>query len=92
MTLHPGLCCTWSETQIVWFSLAHAHFFTFQNFQPRKRTKKLSHAAQIQQTMEGCIDLETPDSILVNTNLKVSLVLDYLLLFEVERIFYDHFR
>ena len=41
-------------------------------FQPRKRTtKKLSHAAQIQQTMEGCIDLETPDSILVNTNLKV---------------------
>lgn len=40
--------------------------------QPRKRNnKKLSHAAQIAQTMEGCIDLETPDSILVNTNLKV---------------------
>lgn len=41
------------------------------SLKPRKRTtKKLSHAAQIQQTMEGCIDLETPDSILVNTNLK----------------------
>lgn len=44
-----------------------------QTLQPRKRTnKKLSHAAQIAQTMEGCIDLETPDSILVNTNLKVN--------------------
>lgn len=41
------------------------------SMKPRKRTnKKLSHAAQIAQTMEGCIDLETPDSILVNTNLK----------------------
>lgn len=41
------------------------------SMKPRKRTnKKLSHAAQIIQTMEGCIDLETPDSILVNTNLK----------------------
>lgn len=41
------------------------------SMKPRKRTnRKLSHAAQIAQTMEGCIDLETPDSILVNTNLK----------------------
>lgn len=38
---------------------------------PRKRSgKKLSTAAQLQQTREGCIDLETPDSILVNTNLR----------------------
>lgn len=27
-------------------------------------------AAQIQQTKEGCVDLENPTSILVNTNLK----------------------
>lgn len=38
---------------------------------PRRRTnKKLSTAAQLEQTKEGCIDLETPDSILVNTNLR----------------------
>ncbi|XP_038222936.1 polycomb protein Asx isoform X2 [Zerene cesonia] len=38
---------------------------------PRKRSgKKLSTAAQLQQTREGCIDLETPDSILVNTNIR----------------------
>ncbi|KAJ8970172.1 hypothetical protein NQ317_013690 [Molorchus minor] len=38
---------------------------------PRKRTnKKLSTAAQLEQTKAGCIDLETPDSILVNTNLR----------------------
>ncbi|XP_057666536.1 putative Polycomb group protein ASXL3 isoform X2 [Diorhabda carinulata] len=38
---------------------------------PRKRSnKKLSQAAQLEQTKEGCIDLETPDSILVNTNLR----------------------
>lgn len=38
---------------------------------PRKRTnKKLSPAAQIEQTKEGCVDLETPDSIIVNTNLR----------------------
>lgn len=38
---------------------------------PRKRTnKKLSTAAQLEQTKEGCIDLETPDSILVQTNLR----------------------
>lgn len=38
---------------------------------PRKRSgKKLSTAAQLQQTKEGCIDLETPDSILVNTNIR----------------------
>ncbi|KAK4880163.1 hypothetical protein RN001_008309 [Aquatica leii] len=41
------------------------------NIKPRKRTnKKLSTAAQLEQTKEGCIDLETPDSILVNTNLR----------------------
>ncbi|KAG5877331.1 hypothetical protein JTB14_003617 [Gonioctena quinquepunctata] len=41
------------------------------NMKPRKRTnKKLSTAAQLEQTKEGCIDLETPDSILVNTNLR----------------------
>ncbi|CAH1977285.1 unnamed protein product [Acanthoscelides obtectus] len=39
--------------------------------QPRRRTgKKLSTAAQLEQTKEGRIDLETPDSILVNTNLR----------------------
>ncbi|KAJ8951800.1 hypothetical protein NQ318_019773 [Aromia moschata] len=38
---------------------------------PRRRTnKKLSTAAQLEQTKEGCVDLETPDSILVNTNLR----------------------
>lgn len=38
---------------------------------PRRRSnKKMSTAAQIEQTKEGCIDLETPDSILVNTNLR----------------------
>lgn len=36
----------------------------------RKRNKKLSAAAQLEQTKEGCIDLETPDSILVQTNLR----------------------
>lgn len=40
------------------------------SMKPRKRSKKLSHAAQIAQTKEGCIDLETPDSILVTTNLR----------------------
>ncbi|XP_069127832.1 putative Polycomb group protein ASXL2 [Argopecten irradians] len=41
------------------------------SMKPRRRPhKKLSHAAQIAQTKEGCIDLETPDSILCNTNLK----------------------
>nr|CAH7764000.1 unnamed protein product [Callosobruchus chinensis] len=39
--------------------------------QPRRRTgKKLSTAAQLEQTKEGRIDLETPDSILVSTNLR----------------------
>lgn len=33
----------------------------------------MSTAAQIEQTREGCIDLETPDSILVNTNLRLLL-------------------
>lgn len=38
---------------------------------PRRRSnKKLSAAAQLEQTKEGCIDLETPDSILVSTNLR----------------------
>ncbi|XP_049868628.1 polycomb protein Asx [Pectinophora gossypiella] len=41
------------------------------SIKPRKRSgKKLSTAAQLQQTREGCIDLETPDSILVNTNIR----------------------
>ncbi|XP_075213071.1 transcriptional regulator additional sex combs [Lycorma delicatula] len=41
------------------------------SIKPRKRSnKKLSAAAQLEQTKEGCIDLETPDSILVNTNLR----------------------
>ena len=39
--------------------------------QPRKRSqRKLSAAAQIRQTKEGCIDLETPDSILTKTNMR----------------------
>ncbi|XP_077991367.1 uncharacterized protein LOC144445622 isoform X2 [Glandiceps talaboti] len=38
---------------------------------PRRRfNKKLSHSSQIARTKVGCVDLETPDSILVNTNLK----------------------
>lgn len=36
----------------------------------RRGNKKMSTAAQIEQTREGCIDLETPDSILVSTNLR----------------------
>lgn len=44
------------------------------NMKTRKRTnKKLSTAAQLEQTKAGCIDLETPDSILVNTNLRLLL-------------------
>lgn len=44
------------------------------NIKPRKRYgKKLSTAAQLQQTKEGCIDLETPDSMFVNTNLRALL-------------------
>ncbi|XP_063242161.1 polycomb protein Asx-like [Bacillus rossius redtenbacheri] len=44
------------------------------SLKPRRRTsKKLSAAAQLEQTKEGCIDLETPDSILVNTNLRALL-------------------
>lgn len=44
------------------------------NIKPRKRNgKKLSTAAQLQQTKEGCIDLETPDSMFVNTNLRALL-------------------
>ncbi|XP_046675287.1 polycomb protein Asx-like isoform X1 [Homalodisca vitripennis] len=38
--------------------------------QRKRSNKKLSAAAQLEQTKEGCIDLETPDSILVNTNLR----------------------
>lgn len=38
---------------------------------PKRRTnKKMSTAAQLEQTREGCIDLETPDSILVDANLR----------------------
>lgn len=41
------------------------------SIKPRRRTsKKMSTAAQIAQTREGCIDLETPDSILVGANLR----------------------
>uniref|UniRef100_A0A7G3AT95 Putative phd domain of transcriptional enhancer n=1 Tax=Lutzomyia longipalpis TaxID=7200 RepID=A0A7G3AT95_LUTLO len=40
---------------------------------PRRRNKKMSTAAQLEQTREGCIDLETPDSILVGTNLRALL-------------------
>lgn len=41
------------------------------SLKPRKRSgKKLSTAAQLQQTREGSIDLESPDSILVNTNIR----------------------
>lgn len=36
----------------------------------KRSTQKLSAAAQLRQTEEGLIDLETPDSILVNTNLR----------------------
>ncbi|XP_026680194.1 polycomb protein Asx [Diaphorina citri] len=44
------------------------------SFKHRKRSnKKLSTAAQLEQTKEGCIDLETPDSILVHTNLRCLL-------------------
>ncbi|KAG7311698.1 hypothetical protein JYU34_002752 [Plutella xylostella] len=44
------------------------------SMKPRKpRGKKLSTAAQLQQTKEGWIDLETPDSILVNTNIRALL-------------------
>lgn len=44
------------------------------SMKPRKRSnKKLSTAAQLEQTKEGCIDLETPDSILVNLNLRALL-------------------
>ncbi|KAK3907112.1 Polycomb protein Asx [Frankliniella fusca] len=39
----------------------------------KQSTKKLSAAAQLRQTEEGLIDLETPDSILVNTNLRALL-------------------
>lgn len=44
------------------------------NMKQRKRSnKKLSTAAQLEQTKEGCIDLETPDSILVNISLRTLL-------------------
>lgn len=40
------------------------------NMKRKRNSKKLSTAAQLEQTKEGCIDLETPDSILVQTNLR----------------------
>jgi len=40
------------------------------NMKRKRSSKKLSAAAQLKQTKEGCIDLETPDSILVRTNLR----------------------
>jgi len=36
----------------------------------KRNARRLSAAAQLRQTEEGLIDLETPDSILVNTNLR----------------------
>lgn len=44
------------------------------SFKPRRRSsKKISTAAQIEQTKDGKIDLETPDSILASTNLRALL-------------------
>lgn len=44
------------------------------NMKPRRRSsKKISTAAQIEQTKDGKIDLETPDSILASTNLRALL-------------------
>ncbi|XP_042870391.1 polycomb protein Asx-like isoform X2 [Penaeus japonicus] len=43
-------------------------------FKPRKRSqRKLSAAAQLAQTKEGNVDLETPDSILTSVNLRALL-------------------
>ncbi|XP_069167856.1 putative Polycomb group protein ASXL2 isoform X6 [Procambarus clarkii] len=43
-------------------------------FKPRKRSqRKLSASAQLAQTKEGNVDLETPDSILVGVNLRAIL-------------------
>ncbi|XP_055923635.1 polycomb protein Asx isoform X2 [Eupeodes corollae] len=44
------------------------------SLKPRRRSnKKMSTAAQIEQTKDGKIDLETPDSILASTNLRALL-------------------
>ncbi|XP_075165109.1 transcriptional regulator additional sex combs isoform X2 [Haematobia irritans] len=44
------------------------------SIKPRRRSsKKISTAAQIEQTKDGKIDLETPDSILASTNLRALL-------------------
>ncbi|XP_037944965.1 polycomb protein Asx isoform X2 [Teleopsis dalmanni] len=44
------------------------------SMKPRRRSsKKISTAAQIEQTKDGKIDLETPDSILASTNLRALL-------------------
>lgn len=44
------------------------------SLKPRRRSsKKISTAAQIEQTKDGKIDLETPDSILASTNLRALL-------------------
>lgn len=44
------------------------------SMKPRRRSnKKMSTAAQIEQTKDGKIDLETPDSVLVGTNLRALL-------------------
>lgn len=60
----------YSGTKLRWA----LYIVCFLLLQPRKRvSQKLSAAAQIRQTKEGCIDLETPNSILVNTNLKVRI-------------------
>ncbi|KAK4320413.1 hypothetical protein Pmani_008722 [Petrolisthes manimaculis] len=47
---------------------------TIPGFKPRKRSqRKLSAAAQLAQTKEGNVDLETPDSILAGVNLRAIL-------------------
>ncbi|XP_071117219.1 polycomb group protein Asx-like [Haliotis cracherodii] len=61
-----------NKTQTLRDLLASTQF----SMKPRKRSnKRKSIAAQIAQTKEGCIDM-TPDSILVNTNLKALLNYD----------------
>lgn len=43
--------------------------------QRQKQSLKLSTAAQLRQTREGCIDLETPNSILTTINLTVTITI-----------------
>lgn len=48
----------------------HQYFYCLFIYLFIRSQRKLSTAAQLAQTKEGNIDLETPDSILVNVNLK----------------------